>query len=244
MPRFLAALPRRSFLVVMLAGSALITASSLAYFDSETLAPFVIEKLPVRFESLWLASLRLHVASVSFAFPLCLALTTRWLQRRTKWHRWLGRFTGVLVLFALVPSGVILSFDAKGGSVVTAGFLVSAGIVAGCMVGGVVAARRRELVSHRRAMHHVVGQMSVAVVSRALLIGLDAVGMDPELSYVIALWGPVLASVAFVERALLWSVVSLRKPVQPIPRIRREVSPLALLVRVRSVFRPVARLGR
>ena len=63
MPRFLAALPRLSFLCVMLLGSAVITASSLAYFDFDTLPPFVIEKLPVRFESLWLASLRIHVAS-------------------------------------------------------------------------------------------------------------------------------------------------------------------------------------
>jgi uncharacterized membrane protein YozB (DUF420 family) len=129
-PLFLANLPKRLFLVVMLLGSALITASSLAYFDFETLPPFVIEKLPVRFESLWLASLRLHVATASVVFPLCLLLMTRTLQRRTAWHRRLGRVTGMLVLFALVPSGVVLAFDAKGGRVVTAGFILSAAIVA------------------------------------------------------------------------------------------------------------------
>lgn len=168
MPRFLAHVPRRFFLAVMLVGSALITASSLAYFDFETLPPFVIEKLPVRFESLWLASLRIHVASASLVFLLCLLLMTRWLQRRPTWHRWLGRFTGASVLFALVPSGVVLALDAKGGNVVTAGFLLSAAIVAWCMVGGILAARRRDLVPHRRAMRHVAGQMSVAVTSRAL----------------------------------------------------------------------------
>ena len=81
----------------------------------------------------------------------------------------------------------------------TAGFLLSAAIVAWCMVRGVLAARRRDLVSHRRAMRHVVGQMSVAVVSRALIVGFDAVGIDPDIAYVVALWGPVLASVAIVE---------------------------------------------
>ena len=244
MPRFLAALPRLSFLCVMLLGSAVITASSLAYFDFDTLPPFVIEKLPVRFESLWLASLRIHVASASLAFPLCLALMIRWLQQRPLWHRWLGRLTGVLVLFVLVPSGVVLSFDAKGGAAVTAGFLLSAAIVAWGMVRGVVAARRRELVSHRRAMWHVVGQMSVAVVSRVLIVGLDAAGIDPDFSYVVALWGPVLASAAVVELVSTRSVVSIPNPVQLVERIRREVSPLALLLRVRSVVRPVARLGR
>ena len=38
--------------VLMLGGSTLITAASFAYFDFETVPPFVIEKLPVRFEAL------------------------------------------------------------------------------------------------------------------------------------------------------------------------------------------------
>jgi uncharacterized membrane protein len=228
----------------MLIGSALITVSSLPYFDFDTLPPFVIEKLPVRFESLWLASLRIHVASALVTFPLCLVLTMRWLQRRPAWHRWLGRVSGVLVLFALVPSGMVLAFDAKGGNVVTAGFLLSAAIVGGCMASGVLAARRRDLVSHRRAMQHVVGQMSVAVVSRAMLVGLDVVGVDPDLAYVVALWGPVLASVAVVERGTLRSLFSSANPVRIIGRICRETSPQARLVRIRAVVRPVPRLGR
>ena len=244
MPRFFANLPLRLFLLVMLAGSALITASSLAYFDFETLPPFVIEKLPVRFEALWLASLRLHVAAAALSFPLCLALMTRWLQRRAALHRWLGRLSGVLVLFALVPSGIVLAFDAKGGRVVTAGFLLSAAIVACSMLQGVSAARRRDFVSHRRAMRHVVAQMSVAVTSRALIFGLDALGVDPDFSYVVALWGPVLASAVVAELVSLPSVLSAPGRVSLFERIRREASPLALLVRVRAVVRPVARLGR
>lgn len=244
MARLSASLLRRSFLIVMLLGSALITAASLAYFDLDTLPPFVIEKLPLRFESLWLASLRVHVAAAALTFPLCLLLMTRSLQRRPTWHRWLGRLTGTLVLFALVPSGVVLSFDAKGGQAVTAGFLLSAAIVAACMVSGVLAARRRDFTSHRRAMRHVVGQMSVAVTSRALILGLNALGLDPDLSYVVALWGPVLASVAVADLISLRSVPRAPSPVHPVERIRREVSALAVLLRIRAIFRPVARLGR
>jgi len=198
----------RVFLGSMLAGSLLISAMSLPYFDFETLPPFVIEKLPLRFETLWLASLRVHVAAAALGFPLCLALMTRALQRKAAWHRWLGRFTGLLVLFALLPSGVVLAFDAKGGRAVTAGFLLSALVVGGAMIIGVQAARRRNLVLHARALRHVVGQMSVAVVSRALIVGFDALGIEPDVAYVAALWGPVLASAAVVEllclRAPLW----------------------------------------
>lgn len=238
---FLAQLPRRSFLLLMLAGAALITASSLAYFDFETLPPFALEKLPVRFETLWLASLRIHVAAALTAFPLCIALLTRTLQRRPAWHRWVGRTAGVIVLFALVPTGAILAFDAKGGKVVTAGFLVSAGIVAWFMVRGVAAARRRDLVSHSRAMRHVFAQMSVAVTSRTLLVGLDRVGVDPDVAYVVALWVPVLASAAVAE------LVSVGSPLQPIIRriIGREASPFAVVLeRLRSLARPLVRQGR
>jgi uncharacterized membrane protein len=238
MRRFFGQLPRRLFLLTMLAGAALITASSLAYFDFTTVPEFVVEKLPVRFEALWLASLRIHVAAALVTFPLCIVLMTRTLQRRPAWHRWLGRVTGMTVLLALVPSGVILAFDAKGGRGVTAGFLLSAAIVAWSMVRGVLAARRRDMVSHRNAMRHVFAQMTVAVTSRALLTGLDSLGVDPELAYVVALWGPVLASAALAE------FVSISNPLQLLGRIRREVSPLALAHRVRSLARPAARLGR
>jgi uncharacterized membrane protein YozB (DUF420 family) len=238
MRNFFSHFPRRLFLLTMLAGAALITASSLAYFDFETVPAFVIEKLPVRFESLWLASLRIHVTAALVTFPLCIALMTRALQRRPAWHRWVGRFTGMSVLLGLVPSGIVLAFDAKGGKGVTAGFLLSAAIVAWFMVRGILAARRRDLVSHRRAMRHVFAQMSVAVTSRALLIGLDYLGINPDLAYVVALWGPVLASAAVAE------LVSLPSPMQLIGRIRREIFPLALVVRVRSLARPLVRLGR
>lgn len=242
MTRFLAALPGRAFLAVMLVGSALITASSLAYFDFETLPPFVIEKLPVRFESLWLVSLRTHVACAALTFPLCLMLTTRWLQRRAAVHRWLGRLTGGVVLLGLVPSGTVLAFDAKGGPPVTAGFLLSGGIVALGVVRGVVTARRRDLNAHRRAMLHVVAQMSVAVTSRALIIALDALGTDPDRAYVLSLWLPVLASAAIVE--LSWLGRTASGPRALFKRIYREITQFIPLVRARAVVRPWPRLGR
>jgi uncharacterized membrane protein len=237
-------LPRRVFLLVMLGGAALITRTSLEYFDFEAMPPFALEKMPLRFEAFWFASLRVHVASVLLAFPLCLLLMTRGLQRRPALHRLLGRMAGILVLVGIVPSGAVLAFEAKGGAVVTAGFLLSGAIVGWFMVQGVLAARRRELVSHRRAMQHVVGQMSVAVTSRALMIAFDMAGMIPERAYVIALWLPVVASFVVVELLSRRSVVSLRLPLRSSERMRREVSLLAVFVPRRPVAASVRRFGR
>jgi hypothetical protein len=239
--RLLRQLPRACLLLAMLAGWALIVASSLAYFDFDELPPFVVEKLPLRFEALWLTSLRVHVAAALVSLPLCVALMTRTLQRQPRWHRWLGRIAGVVVLFALVPSGVVLAFDAKGGPAVTAGFLLSAAIVAWSGVRGIAAARRRDLVTHGRMMRHFFAQMSVAVTSRAMLLGLDAMGIDPGTAYVVALWAPVLASAAVAELASPSTITNL---IARIRRICRETSRLALVVRARALARPFAREGR
>jgi hypothetical protein len=224
----------------MLLGSLLMTWVSLPYFDFGTLPPFMLEKLPLKFERLWLASLRIHVASALLALPLCLFLMTRFLQRRPAWHRFLGRVTGALLLVALVPTGVVLALDAKGGALVTAGFLLSGALVAGCTVVGVLSARRRDFTLHARMMRHVVAQMSVAVTSRVLIVVLDIVGMEPGVAYVVALWGPVLLSAAVAE------LVSVRfsPKLLYLERIRRDDSPLAQMVRVRPGFRSVARPGR
>ncbi len=190
---------RLLFLGVMTLGAALILSSSLAYFDFHEVPPFAIEKLPVRFSTLWLASLRVHVTAALLSLPLCVLLMTRMVQRRRAIHRWLGRAAGVIILLALAPSGAVLAFDAKGGASVTAGFLLSDALVAFFMAKGIAAARRRDLVTHRRAMGHVFAQMSVAVTSRAMLMALDVAGVSPDLAYVIALWLPVLGSAAAVE---------------------------------------------
>jgi len=244
MRRFLGHWQARTFLISMSLGSALITWMSLPYFDFETLPPFMIEKLPLKFESSWLAALRIHVAAASLSFPLCLSLMTRALQRHAVWHRWLGRITGLLVLFALLPSGLVLALDAKGGGRVTAGFLLSGAIVAAAMIAGIRSARRRDIAQHARAMRHVVGQMSVAVVSRALIVGLDALGVDPDVAYVGALWGPVLLSVAVVEWLSRRPLASSRKRIETVERMRRELSPFVLMLRIRALVRAFAGDGR
>lgn len=208
----------RVLLAVMLVGWALIALSSLEYFDRDTVADFVLEKLPVRFEGLWLRSLEAHVASALVTFPLCLALTTRAFQRRRLLHRWAGRVTGFLVLLVLVPSGIVLAFEAKGGTAGTLGFLLSGGIVFVAMVSGVLAARRRDYRAHERAMRHVVLQMSVAVTSRGLLLLFDRAGLDPETAYVAALWLPVVGS-ALVAEAM--SARSFPAPLPPFASLSR-----------------------
>jgi hypothetical protein len=147
-----------------------------------------------------MTALHVHVVAAALSLPACLLLLSKTIMRRApRVHRYLGRVVGCAVLFALVPSGAWLAWFAKGGWPSTVGFLASGAIVAFAMVRAIGAARARDYVAHRRYVLHVVAQMSVAVTSRAMLIGLDAAGMDPDVAYLVALWIPVVASALLAE---------------------------------------------
>lgn len=180
-------------------GALIIGWASRVYFDSDELAPFVIEKLPLPHEDLWLAALKIHVVAASFALPACLLLSLDGMLRFPRTHRWLGRGTGAIILAALVPSGLYLSLFAKGGAPATVGFALSGLIVGLAMAWGIRRARAKDYAGHRRCMLHVLAQLSVAVTSRTLLYLLDAGGIAPDAAYLFALWAPVLAGVGFVE---------------------------------------------
>jgi len=190
---------RAAWLSALTFGSAFITCGSLDYFRAD-LPAFFVEKLPLPWEQVWLGALRVHVVAAAFALPGCLLLLSKtMLTRAPHLHRWAGRATAAVVLAALVPSGFYLALFAKGGALSTVGFLLSGAIVAVSMAQGVRDAHARRFAAHRRCVLHVLAQLSVAVTSRAMLSGFDAIGFDPERAYLIALWLPVLASALAVE---------------------------------------------
>src|SRR4030095_2427065 len=89
--------------LVLWLGSLAITVSSIVYFHFDELAPFVIEKLPLPLEDLYLFVLRLHVIAAALSLPGCLILSPKFiLTRLPKFHRWCGRLIGIVILLALV----------------------------------------------------------------------------------------------------------------------------------------------
>lgn len=185
---------------VLWVGSLAITLSSLVYFNSNERAAFIIEKLPLPAENLYVLALRLHVIAAALALPGCLILTSKAiLKRYPKFHRRCGRFIGSLVMGILTPTGFYLAFFARGGWGATLGFLLTGAIVMVAMVQGIRAARARQYARHRLLIFHVLGQLSVAVTSRAMLYGLESSNLNPDLAYLLSLWIPVLGTFALVE---------------------------------------------
>jgi uncharacterized membrane protein len=187
--------------LLLAVGAGLIAAGSLVYFTDER-PPFLLEKLPLPGEALWLAAVRVHVVSAVLALPACLLLSwERALRKVPRVHRWLGRATALLILLGAVPSGFYLALFAKGGLPSTLGFWLSGAITAAAMVEAVRRARAGDFVAHRRAALHVLAQLSVAVTSRTMLVALAAIGWDETRSYLLSLWLPVVGSALLVEAA-------------------------------------------
>lgn len=195
-----ALLRRVAFYVVMIAGLWLMLSASTSYLELGREHPFFLEKLPLKRPNWWLAALYVHVPSALFALPACLVLLSSRVRRRwPRFHRWLGRTNGLLILCAVVPSGMYLALFAQGGLLSTLGFWLTGALTFVAMVKSVQSARAGRMQAHHRYSAHVAAQLAVAVVSRFALIGAEQAGLYSEWTYIAALWLPVIGCALVAE---------------------------------------------
>lgn len=193
-------LGRVVFYGLMAVGLWLMASASASYLELGDSHPFYLEKLPLAQPTLWLTALYVHVPSALFALPACLVLlSARVRYRFARFHRWLGRITATLIVFAVVPSGMYLAWFAQGGLPSTLGFLLTGLIAWFAMIRSVMSARAGDMKSHRRFSMHVTAQLAVAVFSRFLLVAVEEIGLYSEWAYIAALWVPVVGGVLVSE---------------------------------------------
>ena len=194
------ALGRLTFFALMAFGTWTMLWASASYVELGKEHPFFLEKLPLARPKLWLGALYVHVPSALFALPACLVLLSNGVRKRLpRLHRWLGRVTGALVLLAVVPSGLYLSFFAQGGLITTTGFWLTGLIAFAAMAKSIERARARDFKAHRRFSAHVAAQLSVAVFSRLMLVTAEHVELYSTWVYIAALWLPVIGCAVAAE---------------------------------------------
>lgn len=140
-----------------------------------------------------------HILAGPLTLLLGLLLVSDRLRMRfPRLHRSLGKGQGLLVLLALVPSGLWMAFYA--GTVVAAtGFAALAVATGACVAIGWWAAVRRRFEAHRRWMWRTFLLLCSAVVLR-LIGGLASVtGIGGEWSYPVAAWAIWLLPLAAYE---------------------------------------------
>jgi hypothetical protein len=191
---------RLGFYGLMAAGLWLMLSASVSYLDLASEHPFFLAKLPLEQPELWLGALYAHVPSALLSLPACLVLLIgRVRSRFPRFHRWLGRVTGGVILLIVVPSGMYLALFAEGGLPSTFGFWLTGAITFVAMLKSIRSARDKDMKAHRRFSTHVVAQLSVAVISRFLLAGADLADVYAEWVYIAALWVPIVGCALVAE---------------------------------------------
>lgn len=116
-------------------------------------------------------------------------LSTTILRRYRGLHRWLGRVhVGVLLLLVL-PSSIVMSQHAFGGSLAGLSFLLLSLATAGCAILGVIHAVNRRYQPHRRWMIRCYVLICSAVVLRLVSGTAGLIGVSsPETAYILAAW--------------------------------------------------------
>jgi uncharacterized membrane protein len=142
-----------------------------------------------------------HILSGPVVLLNGLLLLSEHVRRRyANWHRVLGRVQVVVLLLLVLPSAAVMSRHAFGGWPAGLSFLLLSAATAGCVVAGVVRARRRDYGGHRRWMLRCYVLLCSAVVLRLTLGAAGLVGVaSPERAYVAAAWGSWLLPLAALE---------------------------------------------
>ncbi|MDP1798716.1 MAG: DUF2306 domain-containing protein [Planctomycetaceae bacterium] len=110
-----------------------------------------------------------HIVSGPLSLLLGLLLISERFRRRfPRWHRYLGRVQTAGVLLVVLPSGLVMAFDAAAGPFATLGFILLTLLTAGAMVLGWQAAVQRRFLIHRRWMQRSYLLLCSAVVLRII----------------------------------------------------------------------------
>jgi len=126
-------------------------------------------------------------------------LSERFRQRFPKWHRSLGRFQALNVLFLLAPSGLWMAFRAQSGPIAGVGFVVLAILTATTLVLGWRTAVKRQFADHRRWMWRCFLLLCSTVVLRltaglVTVTAIQATWIDP-----LSAWASWLVPLAAFE---------------------------------------------
>ncbi|MDA0660361.1 MAG: DUF2306 domain-containing protein [Planctomycetota bacterium] len=201
------------WLIGMIGLSMLIVWNSTEYFLSEYTPAFLVEKLPISLNAVWLAALRLHVIASSLGLAVGFPLFFTSLLKYRSLHLTLGYIYFNAVLWVAAPTGLILSPFSKGGVVAAIGFSVTGLIWWFSTWYGYVAVQQGNVPLHIRWMVRSFSIALSAVFFRVIHFALSWTHIDPEINYVASVWLSLLASLWLAEECIGTKWLSVRRPV-------------------------------
>lgn len=188
--------------LLYLTGCVLILSNTITDYSPGGLGLFISQKGEIGGNSLWLASLYIHIAGgLLCLFTALPQLSEKMLRRFPRIHRISGRIYVASMLFLVCPTGFHLALYAKGGFLGKLGFLTLAFAAFHTTLAGVraVLPPRREIAAHRVWMIRSFALAASAVSFRIYhTLGFLA-GLEADTNYVASLWLSLIGNIAVTE---------------------------------------------
>ena len=184
----------------VIAASILIAVNSAPYFAGVASHPFLAERPELTSGKLWRSVLLTHVSGG----VLCLLsgpilIWNLALRKSRALHRYLGWGYTIAVLGCSAPTGLYLSFFAKGGFWASTGFLVTDVFWIGTTALGLTAIRQRRVAVHAAWMARSYAITVSAVFFRFIFVGLHVLGVSGLTNYIASIWLSLVMSLLVGE---------------------------------------------
>ena len=188
------------FWVPVAAFSLLLIYNTIPYFSFSKNFDFIEERSFLFQSNLYNASFYIHIAAGALCIGTSLIQFSRYILKKSKAiHRISGKIYVFVVLFLVAPTGLYMSFFAKGSFWERALFMFMAGWWFVTTLYGLSTIHKRNIVAHKIWMIRSYAMAMTAVTFRVYHIAFYLLGWDHLENYEVSLWISVIGNMLFAE---------------------------------------------
>lgn len=188
------------FWVPVAAFSLLLIYNTIPYFSFSKNFDFIEERSFLFQSNLYNTSFYIHIAAGALCIGTALIQFSRYLLKKSKAiHRISGKIYVFVVLFLGAPTGLYMSFFAKGSFWERALFMFMAGWWFITTLYGLSTIHKRNVVAHKIWMIRSYAMAMTAVTFRVYHIAFYLLGWDHLENYEVSLWISVIGNMLFAE---------------------------------------------
>ena len=191
---------RMLFWVPVAAFSLLLIYNTLPYFSFSKNFSFIQERSLLFREGLYTACFYTRIFAGAVCISTALIQFSRYILKKSKpIHRWSGKLYVAVVLFLGAPTGLYMSFFAKGSFWERALFMFMAATWFITTYYGLSTIHRKNVLAHKIWMMRSYAMAMTAVTFRLYHIAFYIAGWDHLENYEISLWMSVIGNMLFAE---------------------------------------------
>ncbi len=180
--------------------SLLLVYNTLPYFSFSKEFSFIEERSLLFKGSLYSSCFYIHIFAGAITISTALIQFSKYILRKSKAiHRWSGRLYVFVVLFLGAPTGLYMSFFAKGSFYERALFLFMAGFWFFTTLNGLTSILKKNVLAHKVWMIRSYAMAMTAVTFRVYHIIFYLMDWDHLENYELSLWISVVGNMLFAE---------------------------------------------